>query len=199
MLHQLVISTLGLFTLANCQSQNNTEIKNRETTSVVSTPAKKDPQMSVGLPPDQQAIETAKEEQRMQNDKQSGLIYLSEGENKFLKEYDLNVTFKRLTEDSRCPKDVECVWAGNAMALIELMGTYTRPVTLELSTTENASKGLYNSQNFNGYEIALIKVTPQPTSSEGFKALQGKYKIALKFEKKSGDDPKNYRGETTTK
>ena len=109
----------------------------------------------------------------------------------------MNVTFKRMVEDSRCPKDVECIWAGNAMAEVELMGLYTRPVTIQLSTMNDTSKNYVNTQNFNGYSISLIEVTPETTSAKGFKALKGTYKIALQFNKEQPNPSE--RGGSTTK
>ena len=201
---------MTLFTLATCQTQNvaNTEtatnvnkneVLTKTETTTMTQPKKGEPEMSTGLPPDQEAMDTAKKEQQQATANKAGVIYLKEGENKFLKEYDMNVTFKRMVDDSRCPKGVQCVWAGNATAEIEFMGTYTRPVTLQISTTDNASKGHYSTQEFNGYAISLVEVTPETTSGKGFKALKGSYKIALKFEKGNPVDPKTQRGGTTSK
>jgi len=33
---------------------------------------------------------------------------------------DINLKFEEVLSDSRCPKDVECVWAGEAKVLIEI-------------------------------------------------------------------------------
>ena len=111
------------------------------------------------------------------------IIYLKEGENKFLKEFNMNVTFKKMLEDSRCPKDVQCIWEGNAKAEIEFMGIYTRPVLLQFSTVNDTKRGFINSHEFNGLSISLIEVTPEPTSKKGFSALKGSYNIKLKIMK----------------
>ncbi|AZI34194.1 hypothetical protein [Kaistella carnis] len=210
MIHRLLLTSMTLFSLATCQTQNaaktetatnvtQNEVQTNTQTTTMTQPKKGEPEMSTGLPPDQEALDTAKKEQQQASTDKAGVIYLKEGENKFLKEYDMNVTFKRLVEDSRCPKGVQCVWAGNATAEIELMGTYTRPVTLKISTTDNASKGYYTTQEFNGYAISLVEVTPETTSAKGFNALKGSYKIALKFEKGNPVDSKTQRGGTTSK
>ncbi|AZB21800.1 hypothetical protein EG338_06760 [Kaistella haifensis] len=154
------------------------------TTTMPKTPKSGDPEMSVGLPPDQEAHETAKKEQQ----NTSNIIYFKEGENKFLKQYETNVTFKQITEDSRCPKGVNCIWAGVATAEIELMGLYTRPVTLKLSTINDAKKNYHKSQNFNGFSISLVELSPEPTSEKGFNALKGSYKIGLKFSKENSEN-----------
>ena len=200
MIHRLILTSFGILTLATCQnpkvSQSTTEQESVKTeTSVNSTETKVldvttnqtsgttksksngEPEMSVGLPPDKEAVETAKKEQQ----NTSNVIYFKEGENKFLKEYETNVTFKQITEDSRCPKGVNCIWAGVATAEIELMGLYTRPVTLKLSTINDANKNYRKSQNFNGFSISLVEISPETTADKGFKALKGSYKIGLKF------------------
>ncbi len=209
MIHRLILTSFGILTLATCQnpkvSQSTTEQESVKTETLANSTETKvsdvttnqtsgetrsksngEPEMSVGLPPDKEAVETAKKEQQNANMKNTvGIIHLKEGENKFLKEYEMNVTFKKMTEDSRCPKDVNCIWAGVATAEVELMGVYTRPVILKLSTLSDAKKGYSKSQEFNGYTISLAEVTPETTSAKGFKALQGSYRIGLQFSKGS--------------
>ncbi len=209
MIHRLILTSFGILTLATCQnpkisettakqetvktetSVNSTEIKvldvtTNQTSGEPKSKANGEPEMSEGLPPDKEAVEIAKKEQQNSTMKNTaGIIYLKEGENKFLKEYEMNVTFKKMTEDSRCPKDVNCIWAGVATAEVEFMGLYTRPVTLKLSTLNDSKKGYAKSQEFNGYTISLVKVTPETNSAKGFKALQGSYRIGLQFSKGS--------------
>lgn len=207
MIYRLLAASLSIFSLATCQTQSAAKPAT-ETTITTSTAMtgngssqtkNGESAMSTGLPPDQEAIETAKREQQQSTPNKKDVIYFKEGENKFLKEYEMNVTFKRMVEDSRCPKGVQCVWAGNATAEVEFMGTYTRPVTLMISTTDDAKKGFTKTQEFNGYTISLVEVTPETTSSKGFKELKGVYRIALKFEQGKAFDPQTQRGGVTTK
>ena len=209
MIHRLILTSFGILTLATCQnpkisettakqetvktetSANSAEPKvsdvtTNQTSGTTKSKSNGEPEMSVGLPPDKEAMEIAKKEQQNTTVKNTaGIVYLKEGENKFFKEYEMNVTFKKMTEDSRCPKDVNCIWAGVATAEVEVMGLYTRPVTLKLSTMNDAKKGYNKSQEFNGYTISLVEVTPETTSAKGFKALQGSYRIGLQFSKGS--------------
>ncbi|KQT17697.1 hypothetical protein ASG31_09225 [Chryseobacterium sp. Leaf404] len=119
--------------------------------------------------------------------KEGEIIYLKEGENKFLKEYQMNVTFKGISEDSRCPKDVQCIWSGVAVAQVEVMATTSRPVTLQISSIENKAKNYHKSADFNGYTISLADVNPYPESSKGTKDLKGNYKIGIII-KKAGEN-----------
>ncbi len=209
MIYRTLLTSLTIFTLATCKNQNAVtaeQTKTAEKTEVITksetpaTPQQSSSKNSTDLPvvkEDAKISEKGTEKQSLSNKK--GMIYLKEGENKFLKEYEMNVTFKRMVEDSRCPKDVQCIWAGNATAEVEFMGTYTRPVTVQLSTSNDASKGYANTEKFNGYKITLEEVTPETTSAKGFKSLKGSYQIALKFEKDSGSPSPTERGGTTTK
>lgn len=119
------------------------------------------------------------------NDK---IIYFTEGENKFLPEFQMNVTFKGIAEDSRCPEGTQCVWAGVAVANVEFMSITSRPVILQLSTAEVKGKDYHKTQSFNGYTISLKEIAPYPSAQEGTKSLSGKYKIAIEITK---DDNQN--------
>ena len=204
MIYKLLLSTFSVLTLATCQNQTMTEknlttsAENENTTPATPTPPKTaEPEMSVGLPPDPAAVELSKQEQANSAKNTAGVIYLKEGENKFLKEYEMNVTFKKMTEDSRCPEGVNCVWEGVAVAEVELMGLATRPVTVRLSTMNDAKKGHTKTQDFNGHTVSLVEVAPNTTSSKGFKSIAGNYRIGLKITKGMSGSTSDQR--TTTK
>ncbi len=95
----------------------------------------------------------------------------------------MKVTFKGISEDSRCPKDVNCIWAGVAVAELEVMGTATRPMTLSLASLDNKGRNYHQSADFNGYTITLTEVNPYPGSAEGTKNLKGKYRIGIMIKK----------------
>lgn len=161
-----------IFSLANCQNQNSANSASSNENSTVETNS---------------------------TSPQKEIVYLKEGQNLYLEEYKMNVTFKRMTEDSRCPKDAQCVWAGNATAEVEFMGVSTRPMVLQLSTINDPTRGYQKTQNFNEYSISLVEVSPETISGKGFKDLQGSYKITLRFEKATVENPASQRGGVTTK
>lgn len=162
MLHKTIIFGLGLLTLANCNAQKETKTSTKNTVT--------------------SEIKDVKSMNKDEN-----IIYFNEGENKFLKEYEMNVTFKGISEDSRCPEGVNCMWAGVAVAQIEVMGIATRPMTFNIATTENASRNYHQSTDFNGNTISLQEVNPYPTSKDGVKGLAGKYRIGIVI-KKGGEN-----------
>lgn len=72
----------------------------------------------------------------------------------------ITVKFVSLVEDSRCPTDTNCIWAGNAKIKIQVGKGKTAAKTFELNThlePQNVS--------FAGYEIKLVNLTPQPASN----------------------------------
>ena len=193
MIHRLLLSTLGFITLATCQNQtvnkNNDSVSSTEVITT-STPIKNSTtmnngEMAPGLPPDKEAVKIAEEEANMHKP-EKGIIYLKEGETKFLKEFGMNITFKKITEDSRCPKDVNCIWSGVATAEIEVMGLETRPMTLKISTIDQGNK-YFAVQQFKGYDISLTSLTPETTSEKRMKDLQGNYRVGLKIKKSTGN------------
>lgn len=162
MFNKTIIFSLGLLSLINCNAQKEpkTETKTSSGTAVKNT---------------------------NQVNKDSNIIYFNEGENKFLKEHQMNVTFKGISEDSRCPKGVNCIWAGVAVARVEVMGTATRPMILELASLDNKGRNYKKSAQFNGYTISLAEVQPYPGDPESAKSLNGKYRIGITI-KKGGEE-----------
>ena len=175
MIYRLLLSSMAIFTLATCQNQNTANSAASSESTEVTT------NTSTSTTPHKE------------------MVYLKEGQNIYLEEYKMNVTFKRMVEDSRCPKEVQCVWAGNATAEVELMGVATRPRLLKLSTSTDAQKGYFTKQNLYGMSISLLEISPETTSAKGFKALQGSYKIGLKIETETDQNSRPEKGGVTTK
>lgn len=155
MFHKAILFSLGIFALTGCDAQKKAKTNSKASEMTTQTTS---------------------------NDQKNGIIYLSDGENKFLKEYQMNITFKGISEDSRCPEGVNCIWAGVALAQIEVMGTSTRPVLLNLASMDFPNRNYHQSADFNGYTITLQEVTPYPKSG-GTAELNGKYKIGVSIKK----------------
>ncbi|WP_343659272.1 hypothetical protein [Chryseobacterium sp.] len=159
MFHKIVLLSLGIFALTGCDAQKKSKINTKAT------------EMPAGT------------KSTSANNQQDGIIYLNEGENKFLKEYQMNVTFKGVSEDSRCPEGVNCIWAGVALAQVEVMGTSTRPAILNLASADYPGRNYHQSAEFNGYTVTLQEIAPYPKQQDGTKALAGKYKIGITIKK----------------
>ena len=71
----------------------------------------------------------------------------------------LKVAFVELVEDSRCPVDVDCIWAGNAKIKVRVTRN-GRSKVLELNTIHHGSQ-----PEFAGYSFKLMGLTPKPASN----------------------------------
>lgn len=69
----------------------------------------------------------------------------------------LSLEFTTLAEDSRCPTNVTCVWAGNARILLTAISPRST-ANLEL----NSNGQFPTSAQFESYSIELRKLDPYP-------------------------------------
>jgi len=82
------------------------------------------------------------------------------------------VTFDAVTEDSRCPANVVCVWAGNARVSLRL-GEAGRDTSVALNT------GLEpHSVSFGKIRFELKSVTPAPRA--GTTTTADSYRVTLR-------------------
>lgn len=117
----------------------------------------------------------------------SSSIYLTEGQRKSLKEFPIAIKFKGISEDSRCPEGVDCIWAGVAVAEIEIIEKTAKSVQLNLATMDMQERGYRKSANFNGYTISLQNVLPYPSAEHGTQGLKGNYKIGIVVQKQGNN------------
>lgn len=66
------------------------------------------------------------------------------------------VKFQDVKEDSRCPEEATCVWAGNAKIAITLSSS-GKESSYELNTMQNKKKVVYE-----GMEVELLRLQPYP-------------------------------------
>ena len=78
---------------------------------------------------------------------------------------DLRLTLKSVTDDSRCPVDVTCVWEGDAKVAVEVI-TPTPRAEHELHTTGRES----HEAKHGAYRITLVKLEPAPRSTKTISA-----------------------------
>jgi hypothetical protein len=74
----------------------------------------------------------------------------------------LTIVFSRVLEDSRCPANALCVWAGNARIELRLASVTQAPASVQLNTFLPPNAAAYGS-----YRISLLSLQPYPGSSPG--------------------------------
>lgn len=86
----------------------------------------------------------------------------------------LSVKFQKVVEDSRCPSDVECVWAGRIVIELEVViDGVAQTVTLSSENNEEPA-------TVGNYVITMGAVTPYPVSTVVIQP--GEYKVDLLIE-----------------
>jgi len=73
---------------------------------------------------------------------------------------EITVAFDAVTEDSRCPGDVQCLWAGNAGIRLALTGGDEAEVVIVNSTLDP------RQVSFAGYTIGYRDLRPYPVSDQ---------------------------------
>ncbi len=86
---------------------------------------------------------------------------LSVGEEARLTSADLTVRFSAVTSDSRCPKDVQCFWAGDAA--VEVVLTRDEE-SATVSVHTHGDEPYPRETNAMGYTLRLEGLEPYPTS-----------------------------------
>jgi hypothetical protein len=87
---------------------------------------------------------------------------LSIGQHAFITGENLEVRFKEVIEDSRCPRGVTCIWAGRVTCMIELTHASS---SYRMVLTESGLTNEYSRERYEGYELAF-HVTPYPEVSK---------------------------------
>lgn len=82
---------------------------------------------------------------------------------------ELSVKFLRVTEDSRCPANVQCVWAGNGQVEIEARDNGAT-TTHRLNTTEGAKEVIVGVYRIQLVSLEPAPVTPGPIPPESYRA-----------------------------
>jgi len=83
----------------------------------------------------------------------------------------VTVRFVSVTEDSRCPRDVTCVWGGEVKVRLEIQDAKSRS-TVELREGESRDVG--------PHRLTLVRVDPQPVST--VRITPQDYRVTLKLE-----------------
>jgi hypothetical protein len=74
----------------------------------------------------------------------------------------LEIRFKEITEDSRCARDVVCIWEGRVVNLLEIIKD---GVSQEITMTQPGLTDHPSQESFQGY-IFTFNIEPYPQKAE---------------------------------
>ncbi len=107
-------------------------------------------------------------------DVQLGQVFqISIGQTGRLSSVGLFITSKEVLEDSRCPVDVVCVWAGNAKVSLEVKQENRAAQILTLNSNVEPREVTYE-----GYQIRFEGLMPQPRSTQPIRRED--YRLSLR-------------------
>jgi len=89
-------------------------------------------------------------------------IVLKTGQQKSAAKGQIVLKFVSVTDDSRCPTDTNCIWAGNAVVHVKISNRHGGGSKNSVMNTTTGPKG----DQFNGWAIYLTSLTPEPKSSK---------------------------------
>ncbi|MBI4979931.1 hypothetical protein HZC30_00060 [Candidatus Woesearchaeota archaeon] len=81
----------------------------------------------------------------------------------FIESENLKIKFLNVTEDSRCPSDVVCVWGGQVTVVVNVLKNNKNRGDFNL--TSRAAQGEMAIKNLERDSIKLIKVEPYPKTT----------------------------------
>ena len=87
---------------------------------------------------------------------------------------DLQLQFSDVTDDSRCPRDVVCVWTGQVVAVIGVIRAGKDSETITLTAPDSYPI----VHELSGYKLELLGVQPYPEAEASIKKQD--YKVILR-------------------
>lgn len=103
-------------------------------------------------------------------------ISLAVGQAVAIESENLVIKFNKVIEDSRCPVNAVCVWAGNGKVELEIQDIGGTPKTMILNTQIEAKVAALKSR-----KLRLVALNPPRT--QGVSISPGGYSITLRVEK----------------
>ena len=100
-------------------------------------------------------------------------VTLAPGASVSLKATELKVRFVAVTEDSRCPRDVTCVWAGEVKVRIEIQQASRLASQVEILEGRSTTAGVHR--------VTLVRVEPQAMT--GSRIAPQDYRATLQIDK----------------
>ncbi len=94
------------------------------------------------------------------------------GQTVSLRDLGIRVRLVSVTEDSRCPEGVQCVWAGNVRLALRLSSWAGASRRVSLNTATEPTR-----VNFRGRTLRILEV--RPPKREGQNIPQRRYRVTL--------------------
>lgn len=97
----------------------------------------------------------------------------------------IQVTFLKVTKDSRCPMNARCITAGDAEVLLKVKVGSKKPEMVTLHTNDDPRYAVFSALPDGmigipkSYTVSLKQLTPQPIA--GRKTRQRDYRLTLAF------------------
>lgn len=107
-------------------------------------------------------------------------IILKQGESIKIAKTNITAKYLTITEDSRCPEDVTCVWQGLAKVELELSRKGSTPQVIELSTMDFEGSNARQTKIFEGYAVTLNHVSPWRNHDGSPSTVKNGIEISLK-------------------
>lgn len=87
---------------------------------------------------------------------------LSIGQSALITGQDLEIRFEKVVEDSRCPKDVTCVWAGRVSCIVEFTDSDS---LYRMVLTQPGLTDQYAQETYKEYQLTF-HVEPYPEADD---------------------------------
>ncbi|HEY0680966.1 MAG TPA: hypothetical protein VGD45_01405 [Steroidobacter sp.] len=100
-------------------------------------------------------------------------IQLAPGEQAAFGQQELTVKFVRVAEDSRCPTDVACVWAGEVKVQLSTQLATAKPAPHEIAAGQHAMVG--------AFRLVVVQVQPERISTREISPEE--YRVTLRVER----------------
>lgn len=91
----------------------------------------------------------------------------------------ISISFLDITQDSRCPENVTCVWQG--LVEVEILVKVNGDEESFLLSSFPQFEGVPSQLDFNGYSISLVDVIPYPNTTKKYR--EEDYLLSLLVEK----------------
>ena len=99
-------------------------------------------------------------------------VTLAPGETASIGSTSTRVRFLSVTEDSRCPRDTTCIWAGEVQVSIEILEASKQPTRVQMKEGGSADAGQWR--------LTLVSVEPHPMTTVTIAA--GQYRVTFEID-----------------